>query len=165
VESQELLPKRVVDYIHEIGVRALDHLAEDFDAQPAAAGGEGVGGAPAAAAGTSAPTAVRELIDHWKSMSAAEKELFVERVASSVVEVVAASATLPLGLKLGKRAAKATKKVIKRETKKLRKAAKTAGDDKPKKNGKRAGKSQEAPKDQPEAATTEKSKGKKKKKR
>ena len=53
-----------------------------------------------------------------------EKEQFVESVASYVVEVVAASAALPLGLKLGKKAAKATKKVLKKQTKKLRKVAK-----------------------------------------
>lgn len=107
MESQKLLPKRLVDYIHEMGVRALDHLAENYH--------------PAEPADGAAPTAVKTLIDHWKSMPTEEKEAFVEEVARSVVSVVAASAALPLGLKLGKKAVKATKKVFKRETKKIRK--------------------------------------------
>jgi hypothetical protein len=101
-----------------MGVRALDHLAGNFQPPPPPAEGAE---APAAA-----PNAVRTLIDQWKSMTTDEKEEFVERVASSVVEVVAASAALPLGLKLGKQAAKATKKVIRRESKKMRKAAKSS---------------------------------------
>src|SRR4051794_21129385 len=115
---ENVLPKRVVEYIHEMGVRALDHLAANF--QPA----EGA-----------APTAVQTVVEHWKSMATEEKEEFVERVAASVVEVVAASAALPVGLALGKRVAKATKKVLKRQTKKIRKVAKqdkakTKADDK-----------------------------------
>lgn len=35
-EKNELLPKRLVNYIHNIGVRALDHLADNF-AEPATA--------------------------------------------------------------------------------------------------------------------------------
>lgn len=104
--SEPLLPKRVVAYIHDMGVRALDHLAER--------GGE----APAE------PNAIHTLIAHWKTMSKDDKEQFVDRVTTSVVEVVAASAALPLGLKLGKKAVKATKKVIRKQTKKLKKAAK-----------------------------------------
>ena len=118
MDSEKLLPKRVVDYIHEMGVRALDHLADSAEA-PAASG-------PADAAGVAAPTAVQTLIAQWKAMATDDKEEFVERVAASVVEVVAASAALPLGLKLGKKAARATRKVLKRETKKIRKAARVS---------------------------------------
>jgi len=115
MDSEKLLPKRVVAYIHDMGVRALDHLAENFHA-------------PAAVAGVAeaAPSAIQTLVDHWKSMSKDDKEQFVDGVAKSVVEVVAASAALPLGLKLGKKAVKATRKVIKKKTKKIRRAAKAA---------------------------------------
>lgn len=104
MEPKDLLPKRVVRYIHEIGVRSLDHLAENYDAVQ--------------------DTPVKSLVSQWKSMNTADKEQFVERVGASVVEVVAASAVLPLGLKLGKKAAKAAKKAIKKQTKRIRKAAK-----------------------------------------
>jgi len=106
VETKELLPKRVVGYIHEMGVRSLDHLAENF--------------------GEDSPAAVQTLVNHWKTMSADEKGAFVERVGASVVEVIAASAVLPVGLKLGKKVAKATRKVIKKQTKRIKKAAKQA---------------------------------------
>lgn len=115
MQPRELLPKRVVNYIHDMGVRALDHLAANFDVPTQAPEGEGA-----------VPNAVQTLVGHWKSMAPADKELFVERVAVSVVEVVAASAALPFGLKLGKKAAKAATKVIKKQSKRLRKAAKTA---------------------------------------
>lgn len=115
VKSESLLPKRVVGYIHEMGVRALDHLAETMD-RPVSP--------PLSAEPLAAPSAVRALIDRWIAMTTEEKEEFVEKVAASVIEVVAASAALPFGLKLGKQAAKATKKVLKRKTKKLRKIAK-----------------------------------------
>ena len=104
MEAKELLPKRLVRYIHETGVRSLDHLAENVEAN--------------------GPAAVQTLVGHWRAMSTEEKETFVEKVAASVVEVVAASAALPLGLKLSKRAAKAAKKVIRKQTKRIRKAAK-----------------------------------------
>lgn len=111
MQPKELLPKRVVRYIHDMGVRSLDHLAENFEPpRPAAEG--------------AAPNAVQALVRDWQQLSTGEKEQFVERVAISVVEVVAASAALPLGLKLGKKAAKAAKKVIKKQTKRMRKAAK-----------------------------------------
>jgi hypothetical protein len=104
--TKDLLPKRVVRYIHEMGVRSLDHLANNFDAAE--------------------ESPVKNLVNQWKTMSTPDKELFVERVGASVVEVVAASAVLPLGLKLGKKAAKAAKKVIKKRAKRIRKAAKKA---------------------------------------
>ena len=104
METKELLPKRVVGYIHQMGVRSLDHLAENFSEE--------------------SPAAVQTLVGHWKSMTAEEKEAFVDRVAASVVEVVAASAVLPVGLKLGKKMAKATSKVIRKQTKRIKKAAK-----------------------------------------
>lgn len=105
----QVLPKRVVRYIHEMGVRALDHLAENY--RPSSSN-------------DAAPNAVQTLVNDWKAMSTDEKEQFVERVGVSVVEVIAASAALPLGLKLGKKAVKAARKVIKKKTKRFRKAAK-----------------------------------------
>jgi len=109
MQPHDLLPKRVANYIQDIGVRSLDHLAEHYEADTT--------GAPA--------NAVQTLVDHWKSMAAEEKDQFVERVAASVMEVIVASATLPLGLKVGKKTAKVAKKVIRRQVKKVRKAAKT----------------------------------------
>lgn len=107
MEPNKLLPKRVVDYIHEMGVRALDHLAENFESSV----GEGA-----------APDAVKTLIDHWKSMPVDDKEAFVDQVATSVVEVVAASALLPLGLKHGRDAVKSARKALKKKVKKIRKS-------------------------------------------
>ena len=115
LEAQNVLPKRVVDYIHDMGIRALDHLADTVKKS----------GSPAAAEGA-APNAVETLVNDWKSMSKADKEKFVDSVATSVIEVIAASAVLPVGIRLGKKAVKATKKMIKKRTKKLRKAAKAA---------------------------------------
>ncbi len=143
--SQNLLPKRVVRYIHEIGVRALDHLAEHIHVPP-----------PAEDSENTAPDAVQTLVDHWKSMTADEKDEFVGRVGSSVVEVVAASATLPLSLKLEK-AAKATKKALKRQTKKLRNLAKRAS---AAGNLKKTSKSKAKPNDKPKPAPKAKSKPK-----
>jgi len=104
VENKNKLPKRAVAYIHDMGVRALDHLSENFSED--------------------SPAAVQTLVGHWKSMNAEEKSDFVSRVATSVVEVVAASAALPVGLKLGKKVVKATSKVIRKKTKKLKKEVK-----------------------------------------
>lgn len=110
METKDVLPRRVVRYIHEMGVRSLDHLAENFE-PPGNADAE--------------PTGVQSLVGHWKTLSIDEKERFVERVAVSIVEVIAASAVLPLGAKLGKKAAKSAKKVIRKEAKRIRKAAKS----------------------------------------
>ncbi len=152
-----MLPKRVVDYIHEMGVRALDHLADSAETAPAPG--------PDAAGGVAAPTAVQTLIDQWKAMATDDKEEFVERVAGAVVEVVAASAALPLGLKLGKKAARDTKKVLKRETKKLRKVAKSGVSAvKPNKKDKKDKKDKSGKKDKTKAVTPPKVKDKKKKK-
>src|ERR1700737_394528 len=103
---ENVLPKRLVDYIHDMGVRALDNLADNVKPE------------------TAEPGAVNTLVDHWKSMSTNDKERFVDRVATSVVEVVAASALLPVGLKAGKKAAKSARKAIKRRSKALKKSAK-----------------------------------------
>lgn len=125
--TDSLLPKKLVDYIHDMGVRALDHLAETYEAH-----------APAAGAEAAPPSAVATLVDHWKSMPEDDKAQFIEKVGASVVEVVAASAALPLGLRVGKKVAKAAGKVIRKKTKKLRKAAKSAmASDAPKKAKKR----------------------------
>lgn len=124
VQSKNVLPQRVVDYIHEMGVRALDHLADQVDA-PTPAKSKTAEESPS-------PGAVQALVDRWKSMAMDDKEEFVERVAASVIEVVAASAALPIGLKLGRQAARATRKVLKRRTRKLRKLAKRAVARKPK---------------------------------
>jgi hypothetical protein len=115
LDKKNLLPKRVIHYIHDVGVRSLDHLAQGLAAPLPAEGEE-----PKSA------SAVQKLVESWKAMSDEEKRGFVDKVATSVVEIVAASAVLPLGLKLGKKAAKATRKVIKKQTKKIKKAAKVA---------------------------------------
>lgn len=122
MKVKKSLPRHVVTYVNEVGVRSLDHLAANYEAPAPAEGAE----APAG------PSAVQSLIEQWKSMAAEEKADFVQAVTTSVVEVIVASAALPLGVKLGARAVKSTRKVIKKKTKALRKAAK--GDDvKPKK--------------------------------
>jgi hypothetical protein len=124
----DLLPKRVANYIQDIGIRSLDHLAEHFEApaSPATPEGESASAAPA--------SAIQTLVENWKAMAPADKELFVERVAASVMEVVVASATLPLGLRQGKKTVKEAKKVIRKQVKKVRKAARPKKKDKAKKN-------------------------------
>jgi hypothetical protein len=114
MKQKDLLPKRVSDYIQEMGVRALDHLAAHFDSPPPAVAPEGE---PAPASPTSA---TQTLVDHWKGMSPSDKEQFVGRVSGSVVEVIVASATLPAGLK---KTVKKAKKVLRKRAKKVRKAA------------------------------------------
>ena len=104
INQHNVLPKRLVNYIHDVGVRSLDNLA--------------------ATVTSDSPDSVRTLTDHWKSMSTTDKEQFVDGVATSVVEVVAASALLPVGLKVGKKAAKSARKAIKRRRKALKKSAK-----------------------------------------
>src|SRR5260370_32559243 len=105
MDPHNMLPKRLVNYIHDVGVRALDNLSQSVPSE---------GG----------PDAVHTLVDHWKSMSTTDKQQFVDRVATSVVEVVAASALLPVGLKLGKKAVRSARKAIKRRRKALKKSAK-----------------------------------------
>jgi hypothetical protein len=105
-----VLPKRLASYIHDTGVRALDHLASGV--QPAPEG--------------EAPDALQTLVARWSDMSSEEKETFVARVSSSVGEVIAASALLPLGIEVGKKAAKGVRKVLKQSTKALKKQAKAA---------------------------------------
>ncbi|MEA2163356.1 MAG: hypothetical protein QOK37_1483 [Thermoanaerobaculia bacterium] len=114
MKRKDLLPKRLSDYIQEMGVRALDHLAVHIDSPSPAAAPEGEP-APAGPA-----SATQTLVDHWKEMSAADKEQFVARVSSSVVEVIIASATLPAGLK---KTVKKAEKVLRKRAKKVRKAA------------------------------------------
>ncbi|MEA2337427.1 MAG: hypothetical protein QOE82_1434 [Thermoanaerobaculia bacterium] len=119
MEPHDLLPKRVANYIHDIGVRSLDHLAEHFEAPAPPATPEGENAtAPLPA------NAIQTLVQHWKEMAPEDKEHFVERVSASVMEVIVASATLPLGLKVGKKTVKVAKKAIRKQVKKVRKAAK-----------------------------------------
>lgn len=128
MKPQDLLPKRVVNYIQDIGVRALDHLAAHLDSSSPAAAPEGEP-APAAPA-----SATQTLVDQWKGMSPADKEQFVGRVSSSVMEVIVASATLPPGLK---KTVKEAKKVIRKRVKKVRKAAAKRKKESPKKTPKK----------------------------
>jgi hypothetical protein len=107
MDAESVLPKRLIAYIHDVGVRALDHLADTVEHN--GSGGEG---------------AVNKLVGHWRSMPEAEKQDFVNKVAAAVVEVVAASAMLPVGLKLGKKVAKKAGRVIKKRSKALRKSVK-----------------------------------------
>ena len=103
MEAETILPKRLVAYIHDVGVRALDHLAETAD-------GNG---------------AVQSLVGHWRTMPEAEKQEFVDHVAAAVVEVVAASTLLPVGRKRGKKAVKSARKVIRKRSKALKASAET----------------------------------------
>jgi hypothetical protein len=114
MKQKDLLPKRVSDYIQEMGVRALDHLASHIDSPPPAVAPEGEP-APIGPA-----SATQTLVDHWKGMSPADKQQFVGRVSGSVVEVIVASATLPAGLK---KTVKKAKKVLRKRAKKVRKEA------------------------------------------
>jgi hypothetical protein len=122
MKPQDLLPKRVVNYIQDIGVRALDHLAAHIDSPSPAATPEGE---PAPA------NATQTLVDQWKGMSPADKEQFVGRVSGSVMEVIVASATLPPGLK---KTVKEAKRVIRKRVKKVRKAVAKKKKESPKKN-------------------------------
>jgi len=132
MEPHDLLPKRVANYIHDIGVRSLDHLAEHFEAPAPPAMPEGENAtAPLPA------NAIQTLVQHWKDMAPEDKELFVERVSASVMEVIVASATLPLGLKVGKKTVKVAKKAIRKQVKKVRKAAKPPKPPKPPKAAKK----------------------------
>jgi hypothetical protein len=118
----DALPKKLASYIHDTGIRALDHLADG--AAPPAEGAE--------------PDALQTLVAHWRAMSTEQKDAFVTRVSSSVGEVIAASALLPIGVKVGKKAVKSAKKVLKKSAKTLKKNKKAAkkNDKAPKKNDK-----------------------------
>jgi hypothetical protein len=105
-----VFPKRLASYIHDTGVRALDHLAS---------------GVPSAAEGET-PDALQTLVARWGEMSAEEKEAFVSRVSAAVGEVIAASALLPVGIEVGKKALKSVRKVLKRSRKALKQQAKDA---------------------------------------
>jgi len=119
MEPHDLLPKRVANYIHDIGVRSLDHLAEHFEAPAPPATPESENAtAPLPA------NAIQTLVQHWKEMAPEDKEHFVERVSASVMEMIVASATLPLGLKVGRKTVKVAKKAIRKQVKKVRRAAK-----------------------------------------
>ena len=102
MEQETVLPKRLVSYIHDVGVRALDHLADTADGHQS----------------------VQPLVGHWRSMTEADKQQFVDKVAASVVEAIAASTLLPVGKKLGRKAAKSARKVLKKRTEALRKSVK-----------------------------------------
>lgn len=104
----DTLPKKLASYIHDTGLRALDHLAESAPAE----GGE--------------PDALETLLGNWRSMTPEQKDAFVSRVSASVGEVIAASALLPVGIKVGKKAVKSAKKVLKKSERALKKNAKTA---------------------------------------
>ena len=102
--------------IHDTGVRALDALADRSAATP-----------PAGSRTVSA--AVHTLAGHWKEMAVEEKEKFVERVTASLVDVIAATASFPLGRKVGVKVLKAAGKAIRKQRKRMKKqkaaAAKT----------------------------------------
>jgi hypothetical protein len=116
MDPKAVLPKRLVNYIHETGVRALDNLADN------ASGGQ--------------PGPLQTLINDWKGMSKDDKEQFVDRVAEAVIAVIAASALLPAAAKLGKKAARSARKAIKRQKKVLKKNATATKKDKEKKKAK-----------------------------
>ena len=111
------MPKRVAHYIQDIGVRALDHLADHIEVATPAAPPAGD------SASTAPPNAIQGLVQHWKTMAAGDKEQFVEKVGASVMAMIVASATVQRGLKVGKKTAKEAKKAIRKRVKKVRKAA------------------------------------------
>ncbi len=102
------LPKRLAAWVHDTGIRTLDHLAENVTPHK--------DGAPA--------DALQTLVEQWRSMTAGQKEDFVERIAAATGEVIAASTMLPVGIKAGKRAVKSARKILKRSAKALKKSAK-----------------------------------------
>jgi hypothetical protein len=102
------LPKKLASYIHDTGTRALDHLAENV---PPPAGG-------------AAPDALQTLLSSWRSMTPQQKDDFVDRVSASVGDVIAASATLPVGVKTRTKAMKSARKVLKKSARTLKKTAK-----------------------------------------
>jgi hypothetical protein len=112
----DALPKKLASYIHDTGLRALDHLAEITP--PAAEGAD--------------PDVLQILVGRWRALTPEQKDDFVTRVSGSVGEVIAASALLPMGVKLGKKAVKSAKKVLKRSAKRIKKNAKAAKKKKPK---------------------------------
>jgi hypothetical protein len=116
MDQETVLPKRLVNYIHDVGVRALDHLADTADGN----------------------AAVQPLVGHWRSLTEADKQEFVDKVAASVVEIIAASALLPVGIKAGKKAAKSARKVLKKRAKALRKSVKALSKDKKPQKAKKA---------------------------
>jgi hypothetical protein len=110
------LPKRAARYIQDIGVRALDHLADHIDVAAPAAPPEGE------SASTAPANAIQGLVQQWKTMATGDKEQFVERVGASVMEMIVASATVQRGLKVGKKTVREATKAIRKRVKKVRKA-------------------------------------------
>ena len=104
------LPKKLASYIHDTGLKAIDHLAENTS-QPE----EGA-----------APDALQTLLGHWREMTPEQKDDFVTRVSISVGEVIAAAALLPVGIKVGKKAVKSARKVLRKSARTLKKNAKVA---------------------------------------
>jgi hypothetical protein len=135
----DMLPKKLASYIHETGLRALDHLAQSN------------AGAPE----STAPEALQTLLGQWRSMTSEQKDDFVTKVAASVGEVIAASALLPIGIKVGKKAVKSAKKVLRKSAKTLKKNAKAA-----KKIEKAAKKNAKKTKPAPKKAATKKKRAK-----
>jgi hypothetical protein len=109
------LPKALIAYIEEMGVHALDHLAEKHHTGPEEKG---------------APSAVIALlVEQWQALSADDKQRFVERVVTSVANVIASSSRLPAGLRVGAKAVKSAAKVMKKQRKALKKEAKALRDE------------------------------------
>ena len=106
--NKRVLPKRVLHYVHETGVRAIDALADRSSSTTP--------GGP-----KTVMAAMQTLASHWNGMTVADKEQFVERVTTSVVDVVAATATFPLGRKLGFKAFKVASKAIRKQRKRQKK--------------------------------------------
>jgi hypothetical protein len=103
-------PKRLAAYVHETGVRALDHLAENT----------------VSAEGNAQSEMLQTLVGHWRSMTPEQRDGFVDQIAVAVGEVIAASTQLPDGIKVGKRVVKSARKVLKRSAKKLKKTSTSA---------------------------------------
>jgi hypothetical protein len=117
MDGQVMFPKRLTRYVNETGVRALDRLADQFEA--------------AAGDTTKYTAALQTLSANWKGMSAADKEKFVSGVATYVIETIIASAALPTSIKLGKKVVRKSRKIIRKQSKKLRKASRRKTADAP----------------------------------
>ena len=126
MNGEVTFPKRLIRYVNETGVRALDRLAERAEAPSDAR------------KGTAHQVALAGLVDNWKAMSGEEKERFVGEVTTFVVDAIVASAVLPKSVRLSKKALKKTKKVIEKRMKSLRKASKPKARAKPAAAKKRA---------------------------
>lgn len=114
--DKAMLPHSLRTYVQEVGVQAVDNIA-----------------ARSAEATQTTSEGVRSLVDNWRQRSDDEKKEFVDKLALAVLEIAAATAVVPVGVKQGKKAVKSVRKFIKRRAKALKKSKKKFKDDAKKK--------------------------------